>query len=207
MKQEILDRIKKLGGNIEQVKGNSLQENLLSISFDTVLYPRPTDTPWSSAEDEEPIYGIGEFVDDNMELLRSNQQAFYDKLVEKYFCLTEVGYGQTFWIAKLFTPYKEGTEDYEEWNTYFTDDVNLEEIHKVVDDPKPDFVQLFYGYSFPDHLYICLSDPNPENPTVFGTDHETFFNEINNVGNLEDFLKRFMTKEEVVELVRKALAR
>ena len=205
MKREILDRIKELGGKIEHVQGNSLQEDLLSISFDTVLYPRPTDTPWSTAEDQEPIYGMGEFVDENRELFHSNKQAFFDKLLSKYFCITEEGYGQTFWMAQLFTPYKKGTADFKEWYADCFDELNLEEIRKIVDDPKPDFIQLFYAYSFPDHYYICLSDPNPENPTVFGTDHEVFFDEISIAGNLEEFLKRFMTTEEVVELVEKAL--
>jgi len=205
MKQEILDRIKELGGNIDKAKGHSLQEDILSINFNTVLYPRPTDTPWSSAEDTEPIYGIGEFVNSNMELLHSDQEAFYEKLINNYFCLTEESYGQTFWTAELFTPYKEGTNDFEEWNSELTSDVNLEEIHKIVDDLKPDFIKLFYSYGFPDHYYICLSDQNPENPTVFGTDHEQFFYEVTNEGNLEEFLKKFMTKNEVIELVKKAL--
>ena len=208
MKQEILDKIKELGGNIDKVKGHSLQEDLLSINFNTVLYPRPTDTLWSNAEDEEPIYGIGEFVDDNMELFQLDQEGFYEKLISNYFCLTEESYGQTFWTAKLFTPYKKGTEDFEEWNSYFiTDNVNLEEVRKIVDDHNPNFIQLFYNYSFPDNHYICLSDPNPENPIIFGTDHEQFFSEITNEGNLEEFLKRFMTKREVVELIKKALAK
>jgi hypothetical protein len=39
MKQEIIDRIKELGGNIDKVKGGSLQENLQSIEFKNPLYP------------------------------------------------------------------------------------------------------------------------------------------------------------------------
>jgi hypothetical protein len=45
------------------VKGTSLAEDLLAITFDTVLYPKPQDTPWAKAEDTEPIYGIGAWVD------------------------------------------------------------------------------------------------------------------------------------------------
>jgi hypothetical protein len=207
MKQEILDRINELGGNINNVKNCSLQEDLLSISFITVLYPRPIDTPWSIGDETEPIYGIGEFIANNKELFHSDKEIFYNKLVDNFFQITEEGYGQMFYMAKLFTPYKEGTVDFEEWNDIFTNDVNLEEIHKIVNDPKPDFIQLFYSYGFPDHYYICLSDPNPENPTLFGTDHEQFFNEVTNEGNLEDFLKNFMTKDEVVEIVKKRIER
>lgn len=50
MKTEILERIKQLGGNVENVKGSSLKDDLLAITFDTVLYQRPVDTPWASAE-------------------------------------------------------------------------------------------------------------------------------------------------------------
>lgn len=205
MKQEILDRLKELGGNIDQVKGNSIVEDLLSISFNTVLYRRPIDTPWATADETEPIYGIGKFVDDNKDLFDSDKDTFYNKMIDTYYRLTKEGYGQMFWIARLFTPYKEGTSDFEEWNMDFTDDVNLEEVYKIVDDPKPDFIQLFYSYGFPDNYYICLSDPNPENPTLFGTDHEQFFYEVTNEGNLEEFLRKFMTKKELIEIVKKRI--
>lgn len=50
MKIEILERIKQLGGNVENVKGSFLKDDLLAITFDTILYQRPVDTPWASAE-------------------------------------------------------------------------------------------------------------------------------------------------------------
>ena len=43
MKQEILNRLQALGGDISKVKGNSLQEDLLAITFNTVLYEKPQD--------------------------------------------------------------------------------------------------------------------------------------------------------------------
>ena len=205
MKQEILDRIKELGGNIDEVKNISLKEDLLSISFNTVLYPRPVDTPWVDGEEVEPIHGIEEFIDYNKELFLSNKEEFYKKLGDNFFHITEESYGQMFWTVKLFTPYTEGTSDFKEWNEYFINDVNLGEIHKIEDDSKHEFIQIFYSYGFPDYYYICLSDSNPENPTLFATDHEYFFDEVTNQGNLEDFLKTFMTKDEVVEIVKKRI--
>ena len=71
MKQEILNRIQALGGNISQVKGTSLAEDLLAITFNTVLYPKPEDTPWARADEEEPIYGLGKWVDDHRELWKT----------------------------------------------------------------------------------------------------------------------------------------
>ncbi|QDW19843.1 hypothetical protein [Flavobacterium sp. KBS0721] len=206
MKKEILEQIKKLGGNIDNVKGNSLQEDLQSITFDTVLYQRPTDTPWATAEEEEPIYGIGDFINQNESLFKEDKAALYDKIIQKYFRLTTEGFGQVFWEASPFTPFKEGTPDYAEWNGDFTDDeTDLNEIIKVTNDPSPDFIMLFTSYGFPDSYYIALSDPNPENPTLFGTDHEVFFREVTNEGNLEDFLNTFMTKEELLEIVKRRI--
>jgi hypothetical protein len=206
MKKEILDRIQQLGGNISKVKGLPSHSAILSITFDTVLYRRPIDTPWEKAEDSEPIYGIAEFITENQELFKKDPKAFYDKIIEKYYRLTIEGYGQMFWEGQPFTPFKVGTEDYEEWNDEFIDeDIDLSEITKVTNDPAPDFIYLFSSYGFPDNYYICLSDPNPENPTLFGTDHEVFFREVTNEGNLEDFLNTFMTKEELLEIVKKRI--
>ena len=204
MKETILNRIIELGGNIDNVKGKSLEEDLISITFNTVLYQKPTDSPWAKAEDEEPIYGIGDFIDQNKDLLKSNKQSLYDKIIEKYYCLTEEGFGQMFWKAELFTPYKKGTEDFDEWNSDFKDydEVDLKEIIELTNNNEPDFIQLFYSYSFPDNFYIVLSDPNPENPTLFGTDHEVFFREVTNEGALEDLMNTFMTKEELLEIVK-----
>lgn len=83
--------------------------------------------------------------------------------------------------------------------------VNLEEIIAVSNDPSPDFVHVFESYGFPDNYYICLSDPHPENPTLFGTDHEVFFREITNEGTLEDFLKKLLTKEELLDIIKRRL--
>ena len=174
---------------------------MLSITFNTVLYLRPKDAPWA----QEPVWGIEDFVQDNWELFKSDKEAFYAKIIDKYFRLTEEGQGQVFWTVQLFTPFKEGSEDFDEWNDWFEGeiaDANLEEIHKIIDERKPDFIQLFHSYGYPDQYYICPSDPNPENPTLFGTDHEQFFIKISNEGNLEDFLQKFMTKDELLEIIK-----
>jgi hypothetical protein len=206
MKKEILEKIKQLGGNIDKVKGQSLADDLLSITFNSVLYPRPEDTPWQTAEDVEPIYGIAEFIIENEALFKKNKQGLYDKIIEKYFCLTDEGYGQIFWQPRLFKPFKKDSADYKEWHSEFiSGDIDLSEIVKVTNDQAPDFIELFYSYGFPDNYYICLSDPNPENPTLFGTDHEVYFREVTNEGHLEDFLNTLMTKEEVLEMVKKRI--
>mgnify|MGYP002529647261 CR=1 FL=1 len=82
MKKEIVNRIKQLGGNVANVKGVSLQEDLCAITFNTALYQKPEDTPWLSAEDTEPIEGLGDWVDENMELFNSDRETFYKKMKE-----------------------------------------------------------------------------------------------------------------------------
>ena len=86
MKQSILNRIQALGGDISKVKGTSLQEDLLSITFNTVLYEKPEDTPWAKADEEEPICGLGEWVDTHIELYKSDKKAFYDKMIAEFYC-------------------------------------------------------------------------------------------------------------------------
>ena len=144
-----------------------------------------------------------------MELYKTDKKAFYDQMIADFYRFTEEGRGQHFWTASLFTPFKEGTDDYEEWYDDFSDEgfTDLTEITKVTGDKTPDFIELFYTYGYPDHIYIALSDPNPENPTLFGTDHEMFFSDIDNMGNLEDYLNTLMTPEELIEIVEKALAK
>lgn len=76
---------------------------------------------------------------------------------------------------------------------------------KIVKIPKPDFICIFYSYGYPDHYFICTEDSQPANPTVYSTDHEVYFDEMENEGSLEEFLDRFMTKEEFLEVVREYL--
>lgn len=199
MKREILDKIKKLGGNIDRVKGRSLQEDLGAITFDTVLY--------ADFHDGFEVYGLEDFFDENKALYHSDKEVFFAKVLEKYFCMTEEGYGQKFWVGKMFSPLTEGTPDFEEWNDWFSDDeyVDLGEVEKVVGNGHLEFMLLFESYGFPDHYYICLSDPNPENPTVFGTDHEVFFKEISNAGSLQDFLDKFLTREEFLDAAKEEI--
>jgi hypothetical protein len=205
MHKSILEKIKLLGGNIDKVKGKSLTEDLLSIEFNTVLYLKKEDEAWKTP-DAEPIYGLGNFIDKNLQIYDKNPQDLFDKIIDKYFRLTQESFGQSEWIGKLFTPFKEGTIDFTEWNADFAsgEDIDLKEIIKLSKNRKPDLVHVFYcSGSFPDQFYICSSDSNPDNPTLFSTDHELFFSEVTNEGNLEDYLNNFLTKDELIEIVKK----
>ena len=198
MKKEILDRIQALGGDISSVKGESMAEDLCSITFKTVLYRKPIDTPWADADNQEPIESLGNFVDENIKLFQEDKEEFFQKLYEKYFTLTEEPYGQYFWHGKMFTPFKDRSPDFNEWNDMFKGDLySFKEIYSVTNNKTTDFVHLFYGYGYPDCVYVASQDINSENPTVFATDHEEWFIEIDNEGDLESYLNTFWTKEEL----------
>ncbi|OXB12131.1 hypothetical protein, partial [Flavobacterium reichenbachii] len=87
MKQEILLQIQKLGGNIDKVKGNSLQEDLELIEFKHALFPN---------EYEDELYGIDEFYAENRPLYLDNKRAFYNSLLDHFFSDHEIPYGQAF---------------------------------------------------------------------------------------------------------------
>ena len=201
MKAEILDRIKQLGGEISDLKGISLQEDLQAIVFDTVLYPKPINTAWVNEDDQEPIYGISELITENQNLLTSNTDEFYQKIIDHYYKITEEGFGQIFFKNELFTPFKEGTATYQEWNGEWEEN----DFKKTINGSDMELMLIGYSYGFPDNLFICLTDPNPENPMVYGTDHEVFFDEITKEGTLEEYFNAFLTKEELIEIVRKKL--
>ena len=40
---------------------------------------------------------------------------------------------------------------------------------------------------------------------MWSTDHEAFFTEVTNEGALEDFLNKFMTKDEFVDIVKRKM--
>lgn len=58
-------------------------------------------------------------------------------------------------------------------------------------------IHLFYGYGYPDGIYIASQDKNADNPRVFATDHEAWFIEIDDEGDLASYLHSFWTKEEL----------
>lgn len=188
MKQELLTQLERLGGTIYQVKGKSLQEDLQSITFKNPLYPNDYD---------DEYYGTDEFYEKNKQLYKDNKEAFYSTLGDHFFSDHEIPYGQSFFRNFLFTPFRETSSDFGELEGL----VEENDVREIVVGEVMDFICICYSYGFPDHYFVCLTDPNPENPTVYSTDHEVFFQEIENEGSLDDFFKRFLTKEAFLKKV------
>ena len=134
----------------------SLQEDLCAITFNTALYQKPEDTPWLSAEDTEPIEGLGDWVDENMELFNSDRETFYKKMVDTYYTLDEEPRGQLFWVAKPFTPFQKGTQDFEEWNDWFSDDAELDESFNIQIATLLPLWNCFTQMLIPITLYLCI---------------------------------------------------
>lgn len=208
MQTTLLERIKALGGSINPDVLNrakdtnvSLQQWLSAISFNTVLYTKPEDTPWASAEDQEPIVGMNDFFETNKNLFKKDEEAFYQTLIQHFYCLTDEPYGQTWFTNQLFTPFKEGTDDYAEWHGAWEEG----ELKKSINGDTMEFIFIARDSGYPSNLFVCLSDPKPENPTVYGTDHTLFFEEISTHGKLLEYLNTFMTKDELLRIVKKRL--
>ncbi|MBP2615561.1 hypothetical protein [Chryseobacterium jejuense] len=191
MNDIIIKKILALGGNTEAVSPDkSFVENWQSIRFTHYLY----DKDWD-------VYGIDQFYESNKELYHNHQEKFYENLLTHYFSTHDSAYGQYFVKDWMFTPFKEGSEDREE----FEDLIDEDYVQEVVGISKPDFLCISYSYGYPDHYFVCTADPEPSNPTVYSTDHEVYFDELENEGNFEDFLDRFMTKNEFKEVVAEYL--
>lgn len=196
MKQEILDRLRALEANVSDMKGVSMIEDLQNIKFNTFLY------------DDEYIDIVGcelinNYLDENEDALSGTIDEVTDIVLSHFWSYhkaadpSETYLGQIYYRGELMTPYDEDSSDYEEWYDWFKNEADLSEIREVIGDVgEPSFINIFSSHGFPDNYYICVQDPNPENPTVFGTDHEAAFIEIENYGTLEEFLGTMQTKEE-----------
>jgi len=195
MNPDVLDRMRELGADTKGVDSDtSLLDQLGSIKFNQVLF----DDCWE-------CYGIDEFLEQNKELYKNDQETFIENLLDHLLSNNDKPRGQMFWRHVHFTPLTPGTEDQKEWVGIF-DDLDLGEIREVAGDGNLEFVQIIENYGYPDHSYICLSDPNPENPTVFGTDHEVFFSEITNEGSLKEFLDNLLSRSDLKRISTEYLA-
>lgn len=201
MKKEILERLIVLGADVSLLKADSLERDLQNIRFQNFLF-------------DEDYLDVGyqfidEFLELNNELYRSDIELFYTRLTDHLWnyrkdTLPEETYlGQIYYKGETLLPYDKTTDDFEEWNDWFTNNADLSEVRAVVGDVEElSFVNIFGSHGFPDDYFVCLQDPNPDNPTVFGTDHEVFFIEIENYGTLEEFLNTLLTKAELREQIK-----
>lgn len=190
MTPEIRQQILRLGGSTTAAPEATLPGFLDATTFPHPLYPR------SYANE---LFGLDEFYQQHRELYTANSLAFYEALLHHFFADHELPYGQDFFRHFRFTPFTPNTPDFGELEGLVTPD----DLRPTVAGTEPlEFQCICYSYGFPDHYFVCLSDPSPHNPTVYGTDHETFFQEITVVGSLAEFLERYLSKEEFLSIAQ-----
>lgn len=176
MKKEIADRITELGGTFN-FTGQSLQSDIESIKFNKNFL---------HTEFEDYL-----------------QDELYSKIKEiGVIPETEISYPRITFQSMLFTPFTEGTADYAEWHNQLDE----KEIQSVIGLSDLRFLYIGESNGFPNHYFICMSDTNKDNPTVYTTDHETFFSEIEVMGTLEDYFNFLVSQEEYQETMQSLVA-
>ena len=184
MNRKIKKAFKELGAVVKEPKTDSIVDFFDAIELNIPLYSKA----W-----EDNLFGMDEFR-------LKYKEPVYENVMEHFFTPDISPNGHTWFSPKLFKPF---TADYDEWQFRESDeDINVTAIRELIKDGVLEFLIIFESYSYPDHFFICLNDPHPENPTVFSTDHEEFFLEIENEGNLESFLDDFLRKDEFYRIFK-----
>ncbi|MDB2687404.1 hypothetical protein N9Y42_09355 [Mariniblastus sp.] len=184
LQKRILNQIEKLGGHVRPGKIGTLAASLRAITIPHALYKKDSE-----------IYGIQEKLDSSRKLYDRDRTAFFKRLESQ--CLKRsCPYADFVWKPFVYSPLTKGSKHYD---SMFGDPSynNLTAIRSHVGYCNIEFLMLSVGFGVPDNVFICLQDPAPENPTVFGTDHEQFFSEISPLGKMADFLKQFCTPREL----------
>ncbi len=179
----------------------------LSLKFNNPLYQNPEYIPTTTNRFKEPLFDLDSFIKENKSLLKTNVTELDKKIIDKYTSMHNQCLGQFKWEGILYTPLAVGTKDYKMMQeSYSFDKKNLREVIGKNNSIEPEFVEIFYTCSnvndfYAVYFYICTIDSNPENPTVYSTNEDCHFCNLENEGTLEDFLNTFMTKEELIEAV------
>jgi predicted DNA binding CopG/RHH family protein len=182
MKKEIENRIIELGGKCS-FQGKSLQDDLMSISFEKTFLPH-------------------DFCD-----LLSDEQ--YEELrVKGALSISEpelLEYMRIEYEPFLYTPFKKGTEDYDDENDVLK---QYEDYAKsIIGDDIQEF--LVVGYTDAERYIVSLADKNPANPKVYEINMDLPFSEncLFDKGTLEEYFNSFVSANEypraIEKLVRK----
>ncbi len=207
MKAEILQRIKELNGDTSEMVTGTLLQELSSINFDALLYPKFDQETWHLDDPSEPIKGLSLYIKEHLDLYYNNKPIFFERLIQHFYFDVVDNHGQKIWTTTSFTPLDKSTLDYQEWEEVFSDKskLDLAAFKEVSNQENPNFIQVCFGFSHPDHYYVLQEDPKADNPTVFATDHSEFFQKVEKVGSLQEFLNGFMSAKECEALVERAI--
>ena len=176
IKENIMENLKRridlLGGTYNK-DCTSISELLQSLSFDKSVLLNLS---------ELELF-VDAFVDE-----------FYDEFLEMdtipSYDTIETRARMEVW-SKKFTPLTEGTDDYKEWNN----DIDGDSIKEYFGEEGLGFLIIGQAGGFPDHFFVKLNDESAD-PMVYGTDHEGWFQEIEEVCTVSEFFNSILTEEE-----------
>lgn len=114
-----------------------------------------------------------------------------------------VGYPKLEWDVRRFTPFTPGTPDHEEWDGYIPSGPLVKQCGVA----SPTVWFLGFSEGWPNHFFVIGEDPDPANPTIYTTDHEVYFSEVEKRGDLRELLASVLTPAELAESAREVVER
>ena len=166
--KKIQNRIAELGGT-SNFQGKSLHDDLMSISFEKPFLDKDF---WDGVTNEsyKKIEEVG-FVPES-------ELKVYPRIEIEPF---------------LYTPFKEGTDDYDA----YAEVDNADYAKSIIGDDIQEFIVI--GNTDAERWIVCLADKNPANPTVYIIDMDSPFSEwtrIDVMGTLEDYFNSLLSTDE-----------
>ncbi len=205
MQDCLRERINALGGDVAVATPRDALELLLATQLPFPLYPAPRDTPWARADEQEPIFGISEFIAAHPAHAANDRAALLRDVQAHYYAPTEELRGQVDFRLQRFTPFLEGSDDYIEWAG--GDDFDTAYLAEITGHATPEFLFIGFSEGYPNHHFVCVADAGELNPPVYSTDHEQYLSDITRRGSLREWLASFMTPAELLQRVNDALER
>ena len=179
MLDKIKSRVKVLGGKGDE-SAVSVMGFLQSLVFDKIKLIDLEETPFTE-------FFVDEFYD---EFLEMDTIPNYEDMETS----TRVEIS-----PKKFAPFTEGSDDYEEWGS----ELDMKEaIETYFGSGDLEFLKLAYSYGYPDCLFVKLNDES-DDPMVYGTDHEEYFVEIDEVCTVSKLFDCILTNDEYISEMEK----
>ncbi|MCD9088168.1 hypothetical protein [Stenotrophomonas sp. SY1] len=205
IQDRLLERINALGGDVAVANPRDALELLQATRLPLPLYPAPRNTPWASADEQEPIFGISEFIAAQPANAANDRAALLRDVQAHYYAATEELRGQVDFRLQRFTPFVEGSDDYVEWAG--GDDLDTVYLEEITGHATPELLFIGFSEGYPNHHFMCVADADQLNPPVYSTDHEQYLSDISRCGTLQEWLASFMTPAELLQRVNDALDR
>ena len=179
MLDKIKSRVKVLGGKGDD-SSVSVMDFLKSLDFDKMKLIDLEDIPFAD-------FFVDEFYD---EFLEMDTIPNYDDIETS--CKVQIS-------PTKFAPFTEGSDDYEEWGS----ELDMKEsIETYFGSGNLEFLKLASSYGYPDCFFIKLNDES-DDPMVYGTDHEQYFVEIEEVCTVSKLFDCILTNDEYISEMKK----